>query len=104
MPNHASRTISVSSTQLQRLSVASRVLAAVVGGYAFANVVGIFLSRVLPMPRADAVLTMTLASFARYAAAVVWTFGARSARLAWLGLLVPIGLCGALAWLIGNPA
>jgi uncharacterized protein DUF3649 len=86
---------------LQRLSVASRVVAAIAGGYAFANVVGIFLSRVLPLPRADAVLAMTLLSFALYAAAVIWTFAARSARLAWAGLLIPIALCGALAWLVG---
>ena len=91
----------MSSTPQQRLSVASRVVAAVAGGYAFANVIGIFVSRVLPMPRADAVLAMTLLSFALYAAAIIWTFAARSARLAWTGLLIPIALCGALAWLVG---
>jgi hypothetical protein len=93
-----------SSATTERLSVASRIAAATAGGYALANVVGVFLSRVLPMARADAVLTMTIASFALYAGAIIWTFAARSARVAWLGLLVPIALCGALAWLIGNPA
>lgn len=91
------------SSTIQRLSVASRVVAATIGGYAFANVIGIFLSRLLPMGRADAVLATTLLSFALYAAAIIWTFAARSARLAWLGLLAPILLCGALAWLAGPP-
>lgn len=86
------------------MAVASRVLAAVIGGYAFANVVAIFLSHVLPMPRADAVLAMTLASFLFYTAAVIWVFAARSLQLAWLGLLVPIGLLGAVSWLMGPAA
>lgn len=85
----------------ERLAVASRVLAAAVGGYAFANMVAIFLSHVLPMPRADAVLTMTLASFALYAAAVIWVFAARTAGRAWGGLIVPTVVLGALVWLMG---
>jgi hypothetical protein len=92
----------VNASTSQRLSVASRIVAAVVGGYAAAGAVGAFLAPLLPMARADAVLTMTLASFAVYAAAILWAFAARSARLAWLGLLVPIVVCGGLAWLIGN--
>ena len=89
-------------TLTDRFGIASRVLAATAGGYAFANVVGIFLVRVLPVARGDAVLAMTLASFALYAAAIIWTFAARSARMAWLGLLVPIALLGAIAWLVGG--
>lgn len=87
----------------QHLSLAARITAAVVGGYAAANVVAIFLARLLPLPRADAVLTMTLASFALYTAAAVWAFAARSARVAWLGLLAPIALCAVAAWLLGSP-
>ncbi len=86
-----------------RLAVASRVVAAVLGGYVFANVIAIFLSEVLPMPRASAVLAMTLASFALYAAAAIWVFAARTAMRAWLGLAVPSGVLGAAAWLIGGP-
>ena len=48
----------------------SNATAAAAGGYAFANVFGIFLVRVLPVERGDAVLAMTLASFALYAAAI----------------------------------
>lgn len=91
----------VSSTRPKHAPVASRIVAAIVGGYAFANAVGVLLTRILPMPRADAVLTATLASFALYAAAILWAFAARSARLAWLGLLVPGALCGLLAAVLG---
>ena len=59
-------------TPAERLGVASRVAAAVIGGYAFATVVGVFLSRALPMTRADAVLAATLASFSLYAVAAIW--------------------------------
>lgn len=60
----------------------------------------ISLAGMLPEPKADAVLTATLLSFAIYTLAILWAFAARTARLAWLGLLVPTALCGALAWLL----
>lgn len=88
-------------TAADRWAVASRAVAAVVGGYAFAAVAGVFLARVLPMPRADAVLAMTLASFAIYAAAAIWVFAARTAVRAWLGLLVPTLVLGAASWWLG---
>lgn len=91
-------------TKSKHPPVASRIVAAIVGGYALANAVGVLLTRTLPMPLADAVLTATLASFALYAAAVLWVFAARSARLAWLGLLVPAGVCGLLAAALGAGA
>lgn len=94
----------MSFTKSKHLPVASRIVAAILGGYAFANAVGVLLARTLPLPRADAVLTATLASFALYAAAVLWVFAARSARLAWLGLLVPAGLCSLLAAALGAGA
>lgn len=84
-----------------RRSVAARVVAAIAGGYAFATILAIFVSRVLPMTRAAAVMTAMLLSFLFYAAAVLWVFAARSARMAWLGLLVPAVVFGALAWLAG---
>lgn len=83
-----------------RLSVLSRVLAAVIGGYAFATVLSILLSRLVPMPRAEAVATGMLLSFAIYAAAVLWVFAARTAYRAWSGLLLPTMLCGLASWLL----
>jgi len=91
-------------TAADRLAVASRVAAAAVGGYTFANVTAIFLAHVLPMRRADAVLATTLASFALYAGAVLWAFAARSPRNAWLGLLVPTAVLGLLTWAVGGNA
>lgn len=71
------------------MSVVSRIAAALLGGYTLTNVLAGSIARVLPMPPADAVFTMILASFAIYVAVVVWVFAARTASRAWLGLLVP---------------
>jgi len=64
----------------------ARLLAAVAGGYAVANLVVIALGVALPIVRLDAVHTGFLLGFAVHAAAVVWTFAAASAGRAWLGL------------------
>lgn len=76
-----------------RLQVASRVAAAVVGGYALAALATAVLALLLPrcgaLSHTDAVLTSSLASFALYAGAVLWVFSARSAARAWLGLALP---------------
>ncbi len=82
------------------LGVVSRVAAAVFGGYAFAAVAAIFLSFILPMPRGEAVMTATLASFAIYVGAVVWVFAARTSLRAWAGLLLPGAVMGALILLL----
>jgi len=76
----------------QALSIASLAGAAIVGGYALASAVAVFLGAVLPLPRAEAVLAATLLSFAIYTGAVIWVFAARDARRAWLGLLLPAAL------------
>jgi hypothetical protein len=81
------------------ISLAFRIAAAVLGGYAFAAAASIWLSYVLPAARADATLTGLLVSFALFAAAIVWAFAARTARRAWLGLLAPTFLFAGLAWL-----
>lgn len=80
------------------VAVASRCLAAALGGYAVANTCSIALAALLPLPRADAALVAVQVSFALYAAAVLWAFAARSALSAWIGLLVPAGAAGLLAW------
>ena len=87
-----------------RLAVLSRAAAAAVGGYAAAAALSILLSRVLPMPRAEAVLTAMLLSFALYAGAVVWAFAARNPRTVWLGLLGVAGSCAGASWLLGAGA
>ncbi|RAI59704.1 DUF3649 domain-containing protein [Roseicella frigidaeris] len=82
--------------------VLSRSLAAVLGGYAVAALAATALALWLPTSRAEAVLTGTMLSFALYAGAVLWVFAAASALRAWVGLLLPAALLGALVWLGGG--
>ncbi|MFP5517189.1 MAG: DUF3649 domain-containing protein [Alphaproteobacteria bacterium] len=77
--------------------VASRIVAALFGGYALAAL-GSVAALALPMSKPQAVLTGMLASFAIYAGAVVWVFAARSALRAWAGLLVAAVPLLAAAW------
>ena len=79
-------------------AIPSRALAAVLGGYALANSAAILLASTLPGGRAEAVTWALLASFLVYAGAAIWAFSARSATRAWLGLLLPAGVCALLAW------
>lgn len=79
-------------------AVISRILAAVVGGYALAALTSVA-ALALPLSRVEAVLTGTQLSFLVYAAAVVWVFAARSAWRAWGGLIaVAVPLATAAAW------
>lgn len=87
---------------MTRWHVASRVLAAVAGGYTVSNVAAVGLAHVLPMPRADAVMAGVLSTYLVYGAAVVWCFGARSLRRVWLGLLIAIVVCALLTVLGGS--
>jgi len=78
----------------------SRIVAAVLGGYALAAL-GSVAALALPMDRAQAVIAGMLASFAIYAGAVVWVFAVRSALRAWVGLLaaaVPLSLAAWSVW------
>lgn len=78
--------------------VASRIAAALFGGYALAHALSIVLVAMLPMARADAALFAIQGSFLVYTAAVLWAFAARSVLAAWLGLLLSAGLAGLVAW------
>jgi len=79
-----------------RLGVASRSVAAIVGGYLLAALSTMLLSVCLPMERVEAVMTATLLSFAIYTCAVLWVFATGSARRAWLGLLIPCAVMAAI--------
>lgn len=77
-----------------RLGVAVRAVAAIFGGYAVSGMAAAVLALYLPIGRAEAALTGTMASFVVYTCAVLWVFAARSAARAWLGLVVltlPLG-------------
>jgi len=79
----------------------SRIVAAVLGGYALAALTSVA-AVALPIARAQAVLTGMLASFVVYACAVIWVFAVRSARRAWAGLLVAAVPLGLAAWSVWN--
>ncbi|WFR78864.1 DUF3649 domain-containing protein [Janthinobacterium rivuli] len=90
----------LSAGAIYRLGVASRSVAAIIGGYVLAALVTMLLSVSLPMARSEAVMTATLLSFAIYTCAVLWVFATRSALRAWLGLLMPAAVIAAiLQWM-----
>ena len=90
----------LSAGALYRLGVASRGVAAIVGGYVLAALVTMLLSVTLPMARSEAVMTATLLSFTIYTCAVLWVFATSSALRAWLGLLIPCAVIAAiLQWM-----
>ncbi len=70
-----------------RGALASRILAALFGGYALAALAGIA-AAALPIQKAEAVLTGMMLTFLVHAGAVVWVFAVRSATRAWVGLIV----------------
>ncbi|MCB5185766.1 DUF3649 domain-containing protein [Methylobacillus gramineus] len=81
-----------------RWMVASRILAAVVVGYALASAISILLALIWPIPKAEAVLASTMLSFAIYAAVVLWVFATKSVLRAWIGLLIPLAIISLLCW------
>lgn len=89
-----------------RRAVASRVLAASVGGYALTSLVTAVLALLLPRLGGDTtpaqgVLIATLWSFLLYAVFVLWVFCVRSATRAWVGTLGGCAVAGVmLLWLM----
>jgi hypothetical protein len=75
----------------------SRIVAALVGGYALAALFSVAVLA-LPLSKPQAVLTGMLASFAIYAGAVIWVFAVRSALKAWAGLFIVAVPLLPLAW------
>jgi hypothetical protein len=85
-----------------RAGVASRAVAAVGGGYLLAAIADTAMAVWLPLHRAEAVITATLASFILYLCAVLWVFAARTALRAWVGILVPTTFLAAALWMSGH--
>ncbi|WP_448120996.1 hypothetical protein [Xanthomonas arboricola] len=98
---------STASVTRYRWSVAGRVLAASIGGYALTStgcsVLAQLLSRFAGVSPAVSVLSMTLLSFAIYTGVVLWMFRARSALRMWGWLGVGIAVLGGASWLLGHP-
>jgi len=74
---------------MYRLGVASRALAAIVGGYVLSALVATVSAIYFPGTRGEAAIFGMLVSFVIYTMAVMWVFAVRSAWRAWLGLLLP---------------
>jgi hypothetical protein len=85
---------------MKTLPLISRIVAAMFGGYALAALTSVA-ALILPMDKPQAVLTGMLASFIVFACAVIWVFAVRSARRAWVGLLIaalPLSVAAWAAW------
>jgi hypothetical protein len=78
-----------SAAWIQGFSIASRALAALLGGYALASAFAAFFSLALPIHPSQAVLTASMLSFAVHVTAAIFVFGARNATRAWVGTLGP---------------
>lgn len=70
------------------LSVLSRTIAAIVGGYVFSNLLAVLTSYLLPMQTADSVLLSLQLSFLFYSIVIIWVFSTKTAGKAWLGLFI----------------
>ncbi len=85
-----------------RWRVASRVLAAALGGYAVTSLATALLARGLRAlegsSQAGAVLGATLFGFTLYTALVIWVFSTRSATRAWAGMALSALVLG--LWLL----
>ncbi|RVT97995.1 DUF3649 domain-containing protein [Rhodovarius crocodyli] len=79
--------------------IASRAIAAILGGYAVGALVSVACAVLLPMFRSEAVATGMMLSFLAYAGVVIWVFAARNAWRAWAGVVLPCLFLGVASWL-----
>ena len=90
------------NASMNRWQIASRVLAALVGGYAVAYAVTAFLAVYLPLARPDRMVFSSLASFAVWTAVAIYVFAARSASRIWLLIVGVTALLCLAAFLSGD--
>lgn len=88
-------------TSSARMSLFSRIAAALFGGYALTYYAAAALAVLLPVPRSEAVVIAVLTGLLIYASAIMWTFSARTAARAWLVLLLLVLPCAVVTWLPG---
>lgn len=91
-----------STTVHPGLLVLSRLCAAVLGGYALAAAVAVFIAAVLPTAPADAVLAGMQLSFVVHTLAVIWAFSPVPALRMWAGLVLPAVALSAGGWLLAR--
>jgi hypothetical protein len=86
------------ATAAYRWSVASRFVAAAIGGYAVVTLLQVALTALLPVADHQGLLLSSQTSYLYYTGIIVWCFAARTARRAWLGLAIaaaPLALVAA---------
>ncbi len=71
-----------------RWSVASRFVAAAVGGYALVTLLQLAAVALVPSAYYKALLLTSQTGYLYYTGIIIWCFAARTARRAWLGLAV----------------
>ena len=82
-----------------RWSVASRCVAAALGGYALVSLLHVAFMAVLPIAFYKSLLFASQTGYLYWTGAIIWCFAARSATRAWLGLaLVALPLALLDAW------
>ncbi len=82
----------------RKRDVASRLCAALFGGYAAASAFSMLVARLVPLPKASATTTAILTTPILYLATILWAFSARSPSRAWLVLIAVTLLVGGLTW------
>lgn len=92
---------SLSGMPRHRFSVASRILAAALGGYALTSALNtLLLALLMPMPETMARVSALRPGFLIYLLVLLWVFHARSATHAWAWLAVWTGAASALCWML----
>jgi hypothetical protein len=71
----------------ERLSIASRVIAASIGAYVLVNLTTMALNYLLPWEQYKSLLFAMQISFIFYTLIIIWVFSVRTAKKAWLGML-----------------
>ena len=83
-------------------SILSRLLAAVLGGYAVASALAVLLAALLPvllsLPRGEAVLAGIQWSFAAQVAAAIWAFSPVPLARVWAVLLALVAVLTVASW------
>lgn len=87
------------------LPILNRCIAGIFGGYAATVLISLAYIDASGQPRAEAVLSTLLLSFAVYSAAIIWAFSARTGLHVWLGLVAAVAVVATIAnafkWVLG---
>ena len=71
-----------------RWSIASRFVAAALGGYALVSLLHVAFMALLPLEYHRALLISSQTGYLYWTGIVIWCFATRTAKRAWLGILI----------------